>query len=74
MNALTFESKLLPEGYLYCPKDLAHKTNARFKVIVFFDDSEASDEEIELSAVKDNTSNDFLSKEEIDYYLKLEEL
>jgi len=61
---------------LYCPKEFAQKTNARFKVIVFFDgnDTEASDEEIELSAVKDNTSNDFLSLEEIDYYLKLEDL
>jgi len=71
-NAVTFESKLLPEGHLYCPRELAHETNARFKVIVVFDDSEASDSSVELSAIKDNISNDFLSPEELNYYLNLE--
>jgi len=73
MNTVTFESQLLPGGYLYCPKEFTRKQNARFKVIVVFEESEASDHEIELSATKD-ISNDFLSQEEINYYLNLEEL
>ncbi|EDN65219.1 conserved hypothetical protein [Beggiatoa sp. PS] len=73
MNALTFESQLLPEGYLYCPKKFHHK-NARFQVTVIFEDTtEAGDHDIELAAIQD-ASNDFLSQKEINYYLKLEEL
>ena len=36
MKKLVFESKLLPDGHLYCPKELAHKKNAYFKVVVTF--------------------------------------
>ncbi|MFQ5677641.1 MAG: hypothetical protein ACE5G1_17260 [bacterium] len=36
-------------------------------------DLKASEKEIELAGVKD-TSEDFLSEEELNYYLKLEEL
>lgn len=75
MNMVSFESKLLPEGNLYCPKEFTKKKNIHFKVIVTFDDHdiEAKDHDIELSAIKDNSS-DFLSREELDYYLNLERL
>jgi hypothetical protein len=65
---VSFDSKLLPEGNLYCPKEFTKKKNVHFKVIVVFDESD-----IELSAIKDN-SIDFLSREELDYYLNLERL
>lgn len=75
MNTATFESKLLPDGHLYCPKEFSHNKNALFKVFVIFEDNEknASDTDIELSAISDN-SEDFLSEEEVRYYLDLEEL
>lgn len=75
MNMVSFESKLLPEGNLYCPKEFTKKKNIHFKVIVTFDDNdiEAKDHDIELSAIKDHSS-DFLSREELDYYLNLERL
>ena len=75
MNEIAFESKLLPDGHLYCPKKFTNKKNVKFQVIVKFEDNkiEATDLDIELSAIKDN-SNDFLSQKELDYYLNLEEL
>ena len=75
METLAFESKLLPDGHLYCPKEVARKKNVKFKVIVTFEDEkvEASDHDIELSAIND-VSDDFLSEEELNYYLNLEEV
>ena len=75
MNTVTFKSKLLPDGHLYCPKEYTNKKNARFKVIVSFENDtyKASDKDIELSSIKD-ISSEFLSREEINYYLNLEEL
>jgi hypothetical protein len=75
MNITTFESRLLPDGHLYCPKEFAQQKNVLFKVIVTFDDSESevSERDIELSAIHDN-STDFLSKEELNYYFNLKEL
>ena len=75
MNTIAFESKLLPDGHLYCPKEFTKKKNVKFKVIVVFEDTkiEASEQDIELSSIKD-ISNDFLSKKELNYYLNLEEL
>ena len=72
MKKMVFESKLLPDGHLYCPDKVAQKKNAHFKVIVTFEGTEleASEHEIELSAVND-VSEDFLSKEELNYYLNL---
>ncbi|MBF0103359.1 MAG: hypothetical protein HQK77_20860 [Desulfobacterales bacterium] len=37
MNTASFESKLLPDGHLYCPKEFSQKKNAFFKVIVRFE-------------------------------------
>jgi len=73
MNTAIFDSQLLPDGHLYCPKEFAHKENAAFKVIVTFDDKliETSEQDIELSAIHDN-SIDLLSNEELSYYFNTE--
>lgn len=70
MEKLVFESKVLLDEHLCCPQRLAHKKNDRFKVIVTFEETEveASEREIELSAIND-VSEDFLSAEELNYYL-----
>ncbi len=75
MKEIVFESKLLPNGHLYCPKKFAKKQNVRFKVIVIFDeiDDRVSEQEMEFTAAHD-LSNDFLSEEEVNYYLNLEEI
>ena len=75
MGTQTFESRLLPDGHLYCPKEFIKKKNAHFKVIVIFEDAdvEASENDIELSSIID-ISHDFLSEEELNYYLNLEEV
>jgi hypothetical protein len=76
MKKMVFESKILPDGHLYCPDELAGEKNAHFEVIVTFKETdliEASESEIELSAIND-TSDDFLTEEELSYYLSLKEL
>ena len=75
MEKKVFESRVLPDGHLDCPEELARGNNARFKVIVTFEDTEieATEHEIELSAIHD-TSEDFLSEEELNYYFNLKEL
>ena len=75
MKKMVFESKLLTDGHLYCPDEFAQKTNARFKVIVTFEETEfeASEREVELSAIQD-ASWDFLSEEELKYHLNLKDL
>lgn len=69
-----FESRVLPDGHLYCPKEFLQKKNIRFKVIAIFEEKEgeASDQEIEQSSVND-VSEDFLSEEELNYYFNLSE-
>ncbi len=71
MESLTFESKILSDGHLYCPKKYAKKKNVKFKVTVTFDNiiDEASDQNIELSSTID-VSGETLSKDEINYYTK----
>lgn len=71
MRELIFDTKLLNDGHLYCPKKFAIK-NAKFKVIVSVSEDHATDSEIEMSSIIDN-SNDFLTKKEIKYYLNLDE-
>ena len=72
MQKLIFESNLLPDGHLYCPDEIESKKNAHFKVIVTFEETEAeaSESELESSAIHD-TSEDFLTEEELKYYLNL---
>ena len=75
MRTTVFESKLLPDGHLYCPEEFVHKKNITFNVIVTFRETylEASDNDIERSAVHDAV-DDFLCDEELNYYLNLKEL
>ncbi|MEW5767984.1 MAG: hypothetical protein AB1797_10240 [bacterium] len=73
---LIFDSKLLADGHLYCPEELAYKKNLHFKVIVTFEketDFEASEQDIEIANIND-VSNDFLPEEELNYCLNLESL
>jgi hypothetical protein len=74
MKTAVFETTLLPDGHLDCPPEYVHSKDARFQVMVTFDSSDApaSDREIELAAVHDVTE-DLLSREELAYYLDLEE-
>ena len=75
MKKMVFESNLLPDGHLYCPDEFSHKKNVHFKVIATFEETEfeASEHEVELSAIQD-ASDDFLSEEELNYYLNLKDL
>ena len=75
MKEIVFESKMLEDGHLYCPKEIAEVKNVHFKVIATFadDEAEASERELEAAAVHD-LSEDYLSKEEVSYYLNLKEL
>ena len=75
MKKMVFESKLLPDGHLYCPDEVAQKKNVHFQVIVTFKEAEleVSEHEVELSAIQD-ASEDFLSEEELNYYLNLKDL
>lgn len=71
MHEVTFESQLLTDGHLSCPKKYAIP-RAKFRVIVSFPDKTATDSEIELASAADH-SDEFLSEEELDYYMSLEE-
>jgi hypothetical protein len=68
MSEIIFDTKLLDNGSLYCPKELSNK-EAKYKVIVNLPDNEDFNEDIEKSAAADNSS-DFLTKEELEYYLQ----
>ncbi len=70
MYELTFDSKLSENGTLTCPKEFLFK-NASYKVIVNINDYDKEALDAENSAILDN-SIDFLSKEEVNYYLNLE--
>jgi hypothetical protein len=70
MNDIVFESQLLKDGHLYCPKEYA-TPRAKFKVIVSMPEEYATDSEIELASVTDN-SDEFLSQEELNYYMSLD--
>jgi len=75
METVVFESRLLPDGHLYCPEKFVKNKNIRFKVVVIFEKTylEATDRDIERTAVHD-VSDEFLTDEEINYYLNLKEL
>jgi hypothetical protein len=70
MQEIVFDSQLLKDGHLYCPEKYA-KPEAIFKVIVSLPESNATDSEIEMAAASD-ASEEFLSEEELDYYLNLD--
>lgn len=73
MPKITFESRLLADGHLYCPPELT-KENAKYTVVVSFDDPPrlASDDDIETAAVHD-IAEDYLTEDELRYYLNLKE-
>lgn len=71
MPEVVFDSKLLKDGHLYCPKEYAIK-KAHYKVIVSITEYDATDTELELAAVHDSPG-DYLTKSEIEYYLKLDD-
>jgi hypothetical protein len=75
METVVFESRLLPDGHLYCPEEFVKNKNIRFKVVVIFEKiyPEATDRDIEQAAIHD-VSDESLSDEEINYYLNLKEL
>lgn len=68
MKKMVFESKLLPDGHLYFPDEFPNTKKVHFKVIATFEETE-----VEASAIQD-TSDDFLSEEELNYYLNLKDL
>jgi hypothetical protein len=74
MKTLVFDSHLLPDGHLSCPKEFVRKKNVQFKVLVVFEETErqASDRDLEQAAIQD-TGDEFLSQNELDYYLSLDE-
>jgi hypothetical protein len=69
MYEIVFNSKLKDEDSLYCPKEFSFK-EAEYKVIVTMPDKDASDNDIETSAVVDN-SEEYLTQDEINYYMNL---
>lgn len=71
MYEVVFNSKLTDNGTLYCPKEYTFG-NADYKVIVSVPEDNDITSEAELSAINDNSA-DFLSDQEIQYYLNLEE-
>lgn len=75
MTEIVFNTKLLPDGHLYCPEEFAGKKDVQFKVIVVFDETaqQAIEQGIEASAVQDVSEN-LLSEEELNYYLNLVEI
>jgi hypothetical protein len=70
MKEIIFDSQLLKDGHLYCPEKYA-KPNAVFKVIVSLPEPDATQNDIETASIID-TSEDFLSQEELNYYLNLD--
>ena len=65
---LVFNSRLLPDGHLECPMELAGKKNLQFKVSVSYEtETQAPDPEIEYTNLNNKTS-DFISEEELCYH------
>ena len=73
-HALVFDSHVLSDGHLACPQEFLHHKNVQFKVLVLFEESEqeATESEVELAAAQD-VEDDFLSQEELNYYLASDE-
>lgn len=72
MRKAVFNSKLLQDGHLYCPEEFA-KPDAEYEVIVSLPDEDVTDSDIEIASITD-ISEEFLTKDEVKYYLQLEEL
>lgn len=74
METRIFDSELLPDGHLTCPAEFIQRKNVQFKVLAIFEKSEreASDQDIEVAALQDN-SDDFLLPDEVQYYMSLKD-
>lgn len=70
MHEITFESQLLRDGHLSCPKKYA-MPKAIYKVVVSLPDITAADSDIEMASVIDQ-SDEFLSDDELSYYMNLD--
>lgn len=70
MTEIVFNTTLWKDGYLFCPKEFLFN-EAEYKVIVSLPQNNASSMVIELAAAKDNC-REFLTKEELDYYMTLD--
>ncbi|HEX9733679.1 MAG TPA: hypothetical protein VGG06_17035 [Thermoanaerobaculia bacterium] len=42
MKRAVFETTVLPDGHLDCPRELAHRKDAHFKVVVTFEGPSAA--------------------------------
>ncbi len=71
MHEVIFESQLLKDGHLYCPKEFT-SPKATYKVIVSLPGDIATDSDMETAAVVDQ-SDEFLSREELRYYMSLDD-
>jgi len=69
MQEVVFDSQLLKDGHLACPEKYA-RPEAKFKVIVSFPEEAETDADREACAAADQ-GDDFLSKDEIAYYMNL---
>jgi DNA/RNA endonuclease G (NUC1) len=70
MQEITFESQLLKDGHLSCPKKYA-MPKAVYKVVVSLPDITAADSDIEMASVIDQ-SDEFISEVELSYYMNLD--
>lgn len=70
MNEVIFESQLLKDGHLSCPKEYA-MPKAIYKVVVSLPDAIATDSDIEMASVVDQ-SDEFISDGELSYYMNLD--
>ncbi|HLP46716.1 MAG TPA: hypothetical protein VK186_20075 [Candidatus Deferrimicrobium sp.] len=71
MHEIIFKSQLLKDGHLSCPKKYA-MPKAIYKVVVSLPDVTAADTDIEMASVVDQ-SDEFISEEELGYYMSLDE-
>jgi len=71
MHEIIFESQLLKDGHLSCPKEYA-MPKAIYKVAVSLPDLIATDSDIEMVSVVDQ-SDEFISDGELSYYMSLDE-
>ncbi|HLP47687.1 MAG TPA: hypothetical protein VK469_17210 [Candidatus Kapabacteria bacterium] len=71
MHEVIFESQLLKYGHLACPKKYAIP-KAIYKVVVSLADVTSADSDIEMASVVDQ-SDEFISEEELGYYMSMDE-
>ena len=75
MNTRIFDSQLLPDGHLSCPEEFINKKNVQFKVLVIFQETEQEESDLDIEqATTQDTGDEFLTREEIDYYMKLDDI